>query len=105
MNIKSNYDLYIALNNTRDSQQRVESFVKWFKEENGGLHLPHKKGSFFRCASMYMDRRWEYDHKYFQRMIKRDRRMNAEVVGCIITKMSELNKNDLSSIDDSMSSL
>ena len=31
--------------------------------------------------------------------------MNAEVVGCIINGMSELNKNDLSSDDDSMPSL
>ena len=74
-----------------------------YKEEaSGGPHLPHKEGSFFRCASMYMDRRWEYDHEYFQRMIERDRRINAEVVGRIITRMSELNKDELSSDDDSM---
>ena len=52
-----------------------------------------------------MDGRWNYDHKYFQRMINRDRRMNAEVVGCIITGMSELNKDDSSSDDGSMPSL
>ena len=31
--------------------------------------------------------------------------MNAEVVGCIITGMSELNRNDLSSDDDSIPSI
>ena len=35
-------------------------------------------------------------------MIDRDRRMNAEVVGCIITGMSELNRDDSSSDDKSM---
>ena len=44
--------------------------------------------------------RWEYDYEYFQQMIKRDRRMNAEVIGCIITGMSELNKKKNSSSDD-----
>ena len=38
-------------------------------------------------------------------MIKRDRSMNAEVIGYIITGMSELNKYDLSSDDSSMASL
>ena len=38
-------------------------------------------------------------------MIERDRRMNAEVIGCIITRVSELNKNDLSSDNDSMAGL
>ena len=63
MNIKSNHDLYITLNNTRDSPQQAGSFVKRFKEASGGLHLQHKEGSFFRCLSMYMDGRWEYDHE------------------------------------------
>ena len=29
---------------------------------------------------MYMNERWQYDHEYFQRMIKRDAGMNPEVV-------------------------
>ena len=52
-----------------------------------------------------MDGRWNYDHEYFQRMIDRQRRMNAEVVGCIITGMSKLNKDGSSSDGSSMSSL
>ena len=56
----------------------------------------HKEGSFFRCASMCMDGRRNYDYEYFQRMIDRHDRMNSEVVGCIITGMSELNKDDSS---------
>ena len=65
----------------------------------------HKEWSFFRCASMYMDGRWNYNHKHFQRMIDRDSRINAEVVGCIITRMSELNKDDSSRDGGSMPSL
>ena len=38
-------------------------------------------------------------------MIERDRRMNAEVVGYIITGISELNTNDTSSDNYSMPSL
>ena len=38
-------------------------------------------------------------------MIDRYGRMNAEVVGCIITDMSELNKDDSSIDDGSMTSL
>ena len=38
-------------------------------------------------------------------MIDRHDRMNAEVVGCIITGMSELNKNDSSSDGSSMPGL
>ena len=52
-----------------------------------------------------MDGRLNYDHEYYQRMIDRYRRMNAEVVGCIITGMSELNKDDSSSDGGSMPSL
>ena len=53
---------------------------------------------------MYMNSRWDYDHEYFQKMIDRDVRMNAEMVGCIITGMSQLN-NESSSDDDSMPGL
>ena len=63
------------------------------------------EGSFYRCALMYMDGRWNYNHEYYYRMIDRDRRINVEVVGCIITKMSELNKDDSSSGNGSMPSL
>ena len=52
-----------------------------------------------------MDGRWEYDHEYFQQMIKRDIRMNTEVVGYIITRMYELDKDKSSSDDDSISDL
>ena len=52
MNIKSNHDLHLALNDTRNSPQLVEIFMKKFKKESGGLHLLHREGSFFRYASM-----------------------------------------------------
>ena len=88
-----------------NSPQLVEAFMKQFKKVSGGLHLSHKEGSFFRCASMYIDGRWNYDHEYFQIMIDRDNRMNAEIVGCIITGISALSKDDLSNNNDSMPSL
>ena len=51
---------------------------------------------------MHMDYRWSYDHEYFQRMIERQYKLNNEVVGCIISGMSVLNMDDLSSEDDSI---
>ena len=51
---------------------------------------------------MHMDYRWSYDHKYFQRMIERQYKLNDEVVGCIISGMSVLNMDDSSSEDDSI---
>ena len=102
MDIKSNHDLNFALNNTRNSPQLTEAFVERFKDVSGGLKLSHKEGSFFRCDSMYKDGRWNYDHKHFQRMINRHCRMNAEVVGCIISGLSEFNKDDSSSDGNSI---
>ena len=105
MNIKSNHDLHIVLNNTRNSPQLVETFMDHFKEMSGSLQLSHKEGSFFKCASMYMDGRWNYNHEYFQRMIDRHGRMNAEVIDCIIIDMAKLIKDDSSSDGGSMPSL
>ena len=38
---------------------------------------------------MYMNGRWEYDHKYFQRMIEHEQKVNSETVGGIITNLQE----------------
>ena len=57
MIINSNNDLYIALNNTKDSPQREESFLKQFKDVSEGCNLSHKIGSFLKCVPMYMDGR------------------------------------------------
>ena len=59
MNIKCNNDLYVAVNNIRDSPERAASFVKRFKDASQGFNLPYKEVSFLRCASMYMDGIWE----------------------------------------------
>ena len=77
--------LYVALYNTRDSKELAKAFKKQVKEASQGFILCHKQLFFYSCALMYMDGRWEYDHKYFQRMIKRDKRLNPEIVGAIIT--------------------
>ena len=102
VNIKCNNDLYVALNNMRDSLEQAAVFVKKFKDISRGFNLCHKEESFNRCASMYMDKRWEYDNGYFWQTIERYMRMNTTVVGCIITKMSELNKDGSFSNDDSI---
>ena len=104
MEIKCNHDLNIALNKTRDIAQLAEEFVEHFKEVIGGLQLSHKEGPFL-SASMYMDSIWNYDHGYFQGMIDRHGRMNAEDVGCVVTGISELNKDDSSSEGSSMPDL
>ena len=55
---------------------------------------------------MCMDGGWNYDHEYiFQRTIDRNNRINAKVVGCIITRMCKLNKDNSSSDGDSIPSL
>ena len=54
---------------------------------------------------MHMDRRWSYDHEYFQRMIERQSRIDDEVVGCVISGMAVLNSDDSSSEDGSMPGL
>ena len=104
MNIKSCDDLQLALDNTRNDPKVVKLFVKRFKEASVCKSFTHREASYLRCAAMYMNSRWDYDHEYFQRMIDRDVRMNAEMVGCIITGMSQLN-NESSSDDDSMPGL
>ena len=90
------FPLIQASKNRRKVRRKVTR--KWLEQSSkyvkNQVQLSHKEGSFFRCAYMYMDRRWNYDHKYFQRMIDRHGSMNAEVVGCIITGMSELNNDD-----------
>ena len=35
--------------------------------------------SFFRSTAHYMNQRWNSDHEYFQRMIKRDARTNPDM--------------------------
>ena len=43
MDINSNHDLNIALNETRDSPQLARAFVERFKDVSGGLKLLHKE--------------------------------------------------------------
>ena len=55
---------------------------------------------------MYMNGGWEYDHKYFQRMIEHEQKVNRETVGGIITNLREaIENNSLSSKDGSMPGL
>ena len=51
---------------------------------------------------MYMDGRWEYDHVYFQQMIKQEQQVNNEAVGAIITNLRKAIYNNLSSKDGSI---
>ena len=61
--IHSCHTLYEALVDIWDNQVLATTLTRRFKEVIGGLVLCHKQLSFFRCASMYMDGRWEYDHE------------------------------------------
>ena len=54
---------------------------------------------------MYMNERWEYDHKYFKRMIEWDQQSNTEAGGVIITNLHHLFDDESSSGDGSMPSL
>ena len=54
---------------------------------------------------MYMNGRWEYDHKYFQQMIEWEQRSNTEALGAIITNLHELFDDNSSSNDGSMPGL
>ena len=86
--IRSCHALFCALENTRCECILSAAFTRRFEASSCGLVLCHKQLSFFRCASMYMNGRWEYDHEYFQRMIEWEQRSNTEAVGAIITVQS-----------------
>ena len=107
MDIHSCCQLYKAMRNTWDNQELASAFQTEFEEAREGLILCDKQLSYFRYVSMYMNGRWEYDHKYFQRMIEREQKMNSETVGGIITNLQETieKKNSSSSEDESMPGL
>ena len=81
MGIVSNSNLHLTLYRARDDPDLEVRFVNKFDKASGGYGLPHKQVCFFRSTSMYMNMQWNYDHEYFQRMIKRDSKMNPEVFG------------------------
>ena len=81
MGIMSNNDLHLILYRTRDDPDLEVRFVNEFDEASGGYGITHKRVCFLGSTVMYMNMWWNYDHEYFQRMIKRDTRMNPEVVG------------------------
>ena len=62
--------LYSTLVDTRYDCTRSAAFTSRFEASSRGFVLCHKQLLFFRCFLMYMNERWEYDHKYFQRMIE-----------------------------------
>ena len=80
-NIKSNHDLYIAIqkaSNMYNSNLSLE-FMALIKDNDASPHALgsniHKEVLFLKQSSTYMLRRWGYDHEYYQRMIDRSRRM------------------------------
>ena len=70
MVIHSCRQLYKTLKDTQNTRTLAAAFTSQFEKASGGLILCHEQSSYFRCASMYMDFRWEYDHEYFQHMIE-----------------------------------
>ena len=80
MDIVNNNGLNITLKRTRDNVELEANCVNLFKEESGGYVMCCKEVSFFRAAAIYMNYRCQYDHEYLQQMVKRDARINHEVV-------------------------
>ena len=66
MEIHSYRQLYCAMRCTRDNHELALNFKTQFQKVSGGLILCHEQATYFRCISMYMNGRWEYDHEYFQ---------------------------------------
>ena len=82
-NIKSNHDLYIAIqkaSNMNNSNLSLD-FMVLIKDNDASPHALgsniHKEGLFLKASSTYMQRRWGYDHEYYQRMIDRNNRMTT----------------------------
>ena len=94
MEIHSCRQLYQAMRCTRDNRELALAFKTEFEETSGGLVLCHKQASYFRFTPMYMNDRWEYDHKYFWRMIEHDEKMKSEAIGGIITNLWEAIESD-----------
>lgn len=95
----------MTLADTQDNQKVDDAFKRQFKEICQDIVMCHKQLSFYRCASMYMDSRWEYDHKYFKWMIEQEQKVNSEAIGAVITKMHEAIQSYSSSKYGSMSCL
>jgi len=72
--------LNITFKRTRNDVDLATNFVDQFNEESRGFEMCPRQLSFFRSAAKHMNKRWQYDHEYFQRMIKPDERMNPEVI-------------------------
>ena len=90
MGIHSCHVLYVVLADTRDNKEVAEAFKKRFKETCQDIVMCREQLSSYRCASMYMDGRWEYDHEYSQRMIEQEQRVNNKAVREIITNLGEV---------------
>ena len=100
MDIHSCCQLYQALRDTRDNWELTTAFKMEFEEAGGGLIQCDKQSSYFRCTSMYMNGRWEYDHEYFQQMVKRKQNLKGETVNGIITNLREVIRDSSSSSED-----
>ena len=103
--IRCCHALFPALVYTQCDRAWSTMFTNQFEASSPGLVLCHKQLSFFRCASMYMNGRWEYDHKYFQRRIEWEQQSNTKAVGGIITNLHDLFDDNSSSSDGSMPGL
>ena len=103
--IRSCHVLCSALITTRYDQQRATRFTTWFEGASDGLILCHKQLLYFRCASMYMNSRWDYDHEYFQQMIEWEQRVEVGVIGAVITNLCEVIHDGSSSDEGSMPGL
>ena len=79
MGIMSNDDLHLTFCRTREDHDLETRFMNKFDEASRGYSITVKQLCFFRNTAMYMNVQCNYDHKYFQRTIKRDIRMNPDI--------------------------
>ena len=55
-------------------------FIQQFQDHSEhNYQLSELDVSFFRSTAHYMNKRWTYNHEYFQRMIERDARTNPDM--------------------------
>ena len=80
MGIVNNHDLDLTLRSTRNDADFERRFIQQFQDHSEhNYELSEIDLSFFRSTAHYMNKRWTYDHEYFQRMIERDARTNPDM--------------------------
>ena len=79
MEIEHNHDLNLTLRQITRNAAAKQDFIRLFSFHSGrGYVLSDLEVFFLRKTAHYMTHRYDYDHEYFQRMIKRNARANPD---------------------------